>query len=277
MDPKIFKAYDIRGVYPSEINEDDMYYIAQAYAQFVRPKKIALGKDVRESGPKLWVAAATGFIDAGVDVVDIGVISTDMMYFAVAHLGLDGGMIISASHNPREYNGVKMVRKDAVPISGDTGIQDMKKIAQKKEKLHVEHKVIITRQNILDAYAQHCLSFIDPQKIQKLTVVANANFGMAGVATKQMIAEANLPLSVKELNFEPDGSFPKGRPDPLVPENRGETSELVKKTGADFAVAWDADADRCFFFNENGEFIDGYYIVALLASIMLRGHKGEHV
>lgn len=277
MDSKIFKAYDIRGVYPSEINEDDMYYIAQAYAQFVKPKKVVLGKDVRKSGPQLWDAAARGLTDAGVDVVDIGIVSTDMMYFAVAHLKTDGGITISASHNPKEYNGMKLVRKEAIPISGDTGIQDMREIAEKKEKIEAEKKGSIEKADIMDAYVDHCLSFIDSSKVKPMKVVANANFGMAGIAANAMKAKANLPLDFVELNFEPDGDFPKGRPDPLIPENRGETEASVKSSGADFAVAWDADADRCFFFNEKGEFIDGYYIVALLASIMLRGHKGEKV
>lgn len=277
MDSKIFKAYDIRGIYPSEISEDDMYAIAQAYVRVFRPKTIALGKDVRESGPKLWVAAATGFIDAGVDVIDIGTVSTDMMYFATAYLGVDGGISITASHNPREYNGMKLVRKGAIPISGETGIQEIRKIAEKGDKIHVDKKGNISKHDIMDSYVDHCLSFIDPVKVQQMAIVANANFGMAGVVAKKMIEKARLPLKLKELNFEPDGSFPKGRPDPLVPENRGETSELVKKSGSDFAVAWDADADRCFFFDEHGDFIDGYYIVALLASIMLRGHTGENV
>lgn len=277
MDSKIFKAYDIRGIYNSEMNEDDAYLIAQAYVQVFHPKTVALGKDVRESGPKLWVAAATGFIDAGVDVIDIGTVSTDMMYFATAYLGVDGGISITASHNPREYNGMKLVRKGAIPISGETGIQEIRVIAEKGKKIHSTKKGNITKQDIMEAYVDHCLSFIDPAKVKQMTIVANANFGMAGVVVKQMIKKASLPLRLKELNFEPDGSFPKGRPDPLVPENRGETSDLVKKTSSDFAVAWDADADRCFFFDEHGDFIDGYYIVALLASIMLRGHKGENV
>ncbi|MFA5030496.1 MAG: phosphomannomutase/phosphoglucomutase [Patescibacteria group bacterium] len=274
MNSNIFKAYDIRGVYPDDMNEDDAYAIAQAYAQFVKPKKIALGKDVRTSGPSMWNATAQGLINAGVDVVDIGTVSTDMMYFAAAYLELDGGISVTASHNPREYTGMKMVREKAIPISGDTGIQAMQVIAEKGGRMRTDKKGAIMKQDILEPYVDHCLAFIDPAKIKKLRVVANANFGMAGIVAQRMIAKGKLPLEVTPLNFEPDGTFPKGRPDPLVPENRDETSELVKQTHADFAVSWDADADRCFFFDESGNFIDGYYIVALLASIMLRTHPG---
>lgn len=277
MDPKIFKAYDIRGLYPQEMNEEDAYKIAQAYAQFIKPTKVALGKDVRESGPQLWNAAAKGFTDAGVDVIDIGIVSTDMMYFAVVHLKTDGGIIISASHNPREYNGMKLVREEAIPISGDTGIKDMQAIAETGEHIVKEKKGVITQEDIVDAYVIHCLSFIDPAEIKKMNVVANANFGKAGEMTDKMIAKGNLPITIEPLNYEPDGSFPKGRPDPLVPENRGETSQLVKSCGADFAVAWDADADRCFFYDEKGNFIDGYYIVALLSTIMLRDNPGGKI
>jgi len=277
MDSKIFKAYDIRGTYPEQFDEDAAYRIAQAYATFISPKTVALGKDVRESSPRLWDAAMKGFTDAGVNVVDIGTVSTDMMYFAVAHLRLDGGIIISASHNPREYNGMKMVREKAIPISGDTGIQDMRAIAEKGEKVVAEAKGSVTRKDIMDAYVLHCLSFIDPSQMRPMKVVANANFGMAGIAAMEMVKVGKLPVAFEKLNFEPDGSFPKGRPDPLVPENRGETSNAVRSTGARFAVAWDADADRCFFFDETGAFIDGYYVVALLATIMLRDHPGEKV
>lgn len=277
MDSKIFKAYDIRGIYPDEMNADDAYLIAQAYAQFVKPKKVALGKDVRESGPVMWESAANGFTDAGVDVVDIGTVSTDMMYFAAAHLDVDGGISITASHNPREYTGMKVVREKAIPVSGDTGLKEMQAIATKGEKIEAEQKGTIEKVDIMEAYVEHCLSFVDSKKFKPLNVVANANFGMAGIAAKQMVAKARLPITFQELNFTPDGSFPKGRPDPLVPENRGETEAMVKSSKADFAVAWDADADRCFFFDEHGTFIDGYYIVALLASIMLKRNPGEKV
>lgn len=277
VDQSIFKAYDIRGIYPDQLDEKIIYAIAQGYVDLVKPKKVVLGRDVRTSGESLWQAAKQGFVDAGVDVVDIGVVSTDMMYFAVVYLAVDGGLTISASHNPREYNGVKMVRRDAVPISGDSGIVEIKEFVLSKKNITSANLGSSFTENILDAYIEHCISFIDTKKLQPVHIVANANFGMAGVVFDEMIAKADLPVSVERLNFKPDGTFPKGRPDPLVPENRVETAELVRDTNADFAVAWDADADRCFFFDEKGNFIDGYYIVALLASILLEGTQDEKV
>lgn len=277
MDEKIFKAYDIRGIYPGEINAEGVYKIAQAYAIFLQPKKVALGRDVRLSSPELHQAACQGLIDAGVDVVDIGEVSTDMMYFAVAFYNLDGGLTITASHNPREYNGIKMVREKAIPISGDSGIYEIKDLALSGHNKKSKNQGSLEKKDILEDYVKHCLSFIDIKKIKKFSVVANANFGLAGQVLDKIKETARLPIDIIPLNYNPDGSFPKGRPDPLIPENRIETEELIKASKADFGVAWDADADRCFFFDEKGEFIDGYFIVALLAKIMLRGISGEKV
>jgi len=277
MNKGIFKAYDIRGIYPEEIDEDDVYKIAQAYGEFLKPKTVALGRDVRESSPKLWEAAAQGLIDAGINVIDIGEVSTDMMYFAVAFYDLDGGMTITASHNPREYNGIKMVREKAIPISGDSGIYDIRDMALANKKVQSNIKGKIRKKEILIDYVHHCLSFIDTGKIKHFSVVANANFGLAGVVLDKIKEIGNLSLDIVPLNYQPDGSFPKGRPDPLIPENREETELLIKKNKADFGVAWDADADRCFFFDEQGEFIDGYFIVALLVKIILRNTADEKV
>ncbi len=277
MDTSIFKAYDIRGVYPDQINEDLVYKIAQAYTKFVNPKKIILAQDVRESSPALWEAASRGLTDAGVDIVDIGVVSTDMMYFATAHLKTDGGIIISASHNPREYNGMKLVRTEAVPISGDSGIEDIKKMVEEGIELNSEKKGNIEKQDIIDDYIDHCLSFVDVNKIKPIKLVANANFGMAGKVFEKLIKKADLIIDLVPINFTPDGSFPKGRPDPLIPENRDEIEKTIKDEKAGLGIAWDADADRIFFFDEHGDFIDGYYIVALLASILLRDKKDEAV
>lgn len=277
MNEKIFKAYDIRGVYPQEIDAESVYRIAQAYAIFLNPKKIALGRDVRQSSPELWQAAEKGLLEAGVDVMDIGEVSTDMMYFAVAFYGLDGGITITASHNPREYNGLKMVREKAIPISGDSGIYKIKQLVLDGESKKSNKPGRLEKKNIWDDYAKHCLSFIEPKKIKSFKIVANPNFGLAGKVLDKIEKEGKLNLDIKALNYEPDGSFPKGRPDPLIPDNRLETEKLIKETKADFGVAWDADADRCFFFDEKGEFIDGYFIVALLAKIILRGTEGEKV
>ncbi len=277
MNEEIFKAYDIRGVYPQEIDAESVYRIAQAYAIFLNPKKIALGRDVRQSSPELWQAAKNGLLQAGVDVMDIGEVSTDMMYFAVAFYRLDGGITITASHNPREYNGLKMVREKAIPISGDSGIYKIKQLVLDGKNKKSSKPGHLEKKNIWDDYAKHCLSFIDTNRIKSFKIVANPNFGLAGKVLDRIRDIGKLDLDIKALNYEPDGSFPKGRPDPLIPENRLETEKLIKETKADFGVAWDADADRCFFFDEKGEFIDGYFIVALLAKIILRDTDGEKV
>lgn len=277
MDESIFKAYDIRGVYPDQLNEELAYKITQAYTKIFNPKKVVLGRDVRISGPALWEAAARGFTDAGVDVIDIGEVSTDMMYFAAATLPVDGGVTITASHNPREYNGMKMVKENAIPIAGESGVYEIRDVVKEGYEIQVEDKGVITKEAIMDAYIAHCLSFIEPSKIVPMKIVADANFGLAGQVLDRLIAAADLPLEVVPLNYEPDGSFPKGRPDPLIPENRTETGKAVKTSGSSFAVAWDADADRCFFFDEHGDFIDGYFVLALLATIMLRQEPHQNV
>ncbi|MCX6740095.1 MAG: hypothetical protein NTZ49_02605 [Candidatus Parcubacteria bacterium] len=268
INPSIFKAYDVRGIYPTDIDEDAVYKIAQAYVKFVKPKgPIALGKDVRLSSPSLWQSAAKGLTDAGIDVIDIGTISTDMLYFSVAKYGYSGGMTISASHNPKEYNGIKFVREKAIAISGDTGIMEMRDQALKEEQIIEPEKGEVTKKEILADYVKHCLSFIDPKAIKPMKIVANANFGMAGVAVNKILEF--LPIEIVPLDFEPNGNFPKGRPDPMILERRIETEALVKSEKADLGVAWDADADRCFIFDENGDFVDGYYLTAILAQIML--------
>jgi phosphomannomutase len=274
----IFKAYDVRGVYPTEINEDAVYKIAQAYAKVIKPKgTVVLGKDVRLSSHDLWQSAAKGLTDAGIDVADIGTISTDMLYFSVAKYGYSGGMTITASHNPKEYNGIKFIREKAIAISGDTGIMEMRDQALKDEQIIEPEKGEITKKEILADYANHCLSFIDPKLIKPMRIVANANFGMAGVAVNKILE--NLPVTIIPLDFEPNGNFPKGKPDPMIPERRQETSELVRSQQADLGVAWDADADRCFIFDENGDFVDGYYLTAILAQIMLEkfGNKSKKI
>lgn len=275
MDTSIFKAYDIRGVYADQIHGDLVYKIAQSYAGFVKPKKVVLGRDVRVSGPELHAAAAQGLLDAGVDVVDIGVVSTDMMYFAAAKLGVDGGITISASHNPREYNGLKMVREQAIPISGDTGIYTIRDMVADGYTTTAESTGEMSTYDITNEYVDHCVSFIDIKKLRPITIVANANFGMAGKVLEKMIQRHSLPVTVVPLNFEPDGTFPKGRPDPFIPENREEMSKIIVEEKPDFGVAWDADADRVFFFDAEGNFIDGYFILAVLAQLLLDQNKNH--
>ncbi|MCX6744804.1 MAG: phosphomannomutase/phosphoglucomutase [Candidatus Parcubacteria bacterium] len=268
INPSIFKAYDVRGIYPTDIDEDAVYKIAQAYVKVFKPKgAIALGKDVRLSSPSLWQAAAKGINDAGFDVIDIGTISTDMLYFSVAKYGYSGGITISASHNPGEYNGLKFVREKAIAISGDTGIMDMRDQVLKDEQIMEPEKGEIIKKEILTDYVKHCLSFIDPKVIKPMKIVANANFGMAGVAVNKILEF--IPVEIVPLDFEPNGNFPKGRPDPMIPDRRKETEELVRAEKADLGVAWDADADRIFLFDENGEYVDNYFLSAILAKFFL--------
>jgi phosphomannomutase len=273
MTSDIFKAYDIRGIYPTEINEDIVYKIAQAYAKIISPKTVALGRDVRISGDKLWEAAKRGLIDHGVNVIDIGIISTDMLYFAVANYGYDGGITISASHNPAEYNGMKLVRSGAVPVSGDTGIKEIQALVEEGYQFTDPHQGKVTTNDITDSYIEKCLTFINQQNIRHFKVVANAMFGPA----LQNVIRMKLPITLVMLNEKPDGTFPKGQPDPLQEANRIETVEAVKKEKADFGVAWDGDADRFFLFDENGRFIPGYYLTAFLGEYFAQKNKGAKI
>lgn len=273
----IFRAYDIRGIYPQEVNEELAYKIGQAYAKFLNPKTVILGRDVRTSGPALFEAVKNGLIDHGVNVVDIGVVSTDMMYFAVADYGYDGGLMVTASHNPREYNGFKMVREKGKPISGDSGIMEIRDLFLKNYNYQAPQKGEVAARDVIDDYVQKVLSVVDIQKIKShsFKIVANINFGPTARSLRKL-AEF-LPLEIIWLNEEPNGEFPKGRPDPLVLENRQEAIELVKKNKADLGVAWDADADRIFFTDETGRFLSGYFTTAVLASCLLKKYPGAKI
>ncbi len=267
MNPEIFKAYDIRGIYPTELNAEDAKNIAMAYASWLKPKKVALGRDVRLSGPELWQAAADGLTEMGVDVVDIGVISTDMLYFSVSNYGFDGGITLSASHNAKEYNGMKMVREEARPISIDSGIAEIRDLAMQGEFTPAEAKGSITKLEILADYISKMTSFVKTNKIKPLKVLANPNFGAAGAAIEKLAEIYSTELT--KLNFEPDGNFPKGKPDPMQAAVRAETEEIAKSGHFDFTAIWDADADRCFFFDEKGNFILPYYITGLMMDYFL--------
>ena len=276
IDKSIFKAYDIRGVYPEQINEDLVYSIAQAYVKLVNPKKVAVGCDMRLSGEAFKQALVRGLTDSGVDVVDLGLVSTDTLYFAVPFLGLDGGIQATASHNPKEFGGLKMVREKGYPISGDSGIYQIRDMVSEGFKFMAETKGNLSTKDVSEEYIAHVLSMVDVKKLKPLKVVANTNFGMASVALKRL--EKLLPIEFVEiLNGNLDGNFPKGRPDPLVPENRTETQEAIRKHGADLGVAWDADADRCFFFDETGRFLSGYFTTAVLSEIMLARYPKSKV
>lgn len=272
----IFRAYDIRGVYPDEIDEETVHGIARGYVTIFAPDEVAVGMDARLSSPPLKESLIEGLLESGTDVIDIGEATTDMLYFAVGRYDYAGGIIVSASHNPREYNGLKMVREKVTAISSDTGLFEIRDLLKSgtQPAPKAARRGTARNQNILDDYTEHVLSFIDAGAIRPFSFVANANFGFVGAPLRR-IAE-RLPLDITPLNFEPDGSFPKGRPDPLIEENRVETQRLIGETGADFGAAWDADADRVFFFDETGRFISGAYTTALLAAIMLEKHGSDN-
>lgn len=281
VNPKIFKAYDIRGIYPDEINEIDTYKITKAFCQYLRPSEIVIGCDIRLSSPSLKKAAIKAATDGGIKVIDVGTISTDMLYFAVANYSYAGGLSVTASHNPKEYNGMKIVREKSMPISSDSGLFDIRDIAIKDEskitnyELSEENLNLIEKKDILDDYIAKIKTFADFNKFKKFKIIANPNFGMAGKVLDKLLEGTD--IEIIKINYEPDGNFPKGRPDPLIPENREEISKLITDSGADFGVAWDADADRCFFFTEKGEFIEGYFITATLAKIFLERSAGEEI
>lgn len=271
-----FRAYDIRGVYPTDLNEEDYYRIARAYTYLFHPTSMVVGRDARISSPSLAESLISGFVDAGVNVVDIGGITTDMLYFAVGAHDYSGGIVVSASHNPKEYNGMKMVREKAAAISSETGLFDIRDAlkAEKDKEVKSATRGKVEQKDVLDDYLKHVLGFIDQDAIKQFTFVGNANFGYVCFPAAELIRK--LRLNLIPLNFVPDGSFPKGPPDPMLPENRIETQKLTKESQASFAVAWDADADRCMFFDEQGEFISGAYVTAMLADILLEKHGSKN-
>ena len=271
-----FRAYDIRGVYPIDLDEGAFYRIAKAYTYLFYPKTMVVGMDARESGPALKKSLTAGFVDAGVNVIDIGGITTDMLYYAVGSSDYSGGIVVSASHNPKQYNGAKMVREKAAAISSDNGLFEIRDIIKAGKDLSVtsETKGTVTEKNVLNGYVEHVLSFIDRDLIKPFRVIANANFGYVGGGV-QIIAD-KLGLNLTTLNFTPDGTFPKGTPDPMQPANRAETEAMMRGGGFELAAIWDADADRCTFLDENGEFISGAYVTALLADVLLTKHGGNN-
>jgi phosphomannomutase len=272
-----FRAYDIRGVYPTDLDEESFYRMAKAYTYLFHPKIMVVGMDARESGPALKQALTNGFIDAGVDVVDIGGVTTDMIYYAVgASAEYSGGIVVSASHNPKEYNGAKMVKEKAAAISSDTGLFEIRDIikADKDKSVTSDKKGAVTQRDVLKGYVEHVLGFIDRDAIKPFHLLANANFGYVGSGI-DLIANT-LGLNLTRLNWEPDGTFPKGTPDPMQEANRAESEDAVRNGDFHFAAIWDADADRCMFLDEKGEFISGAYVTALLADVLLTKHGGDN-
>jgi phosphomannomutase len=272
----IFKAYDIRGLYPSEINEEAARLIGRGFVSYLGAQRIAVSRDMRLSSPSIAAAFIAGATEQGADVVDYGMMGTDMMYFAVARDGHDGGVQITASHNPKEYNGIKMVRKEAFPLSGDAGINDIRDlIASGNLPAPAERPGTVSHEDVVDDYVKHVLSFIDPARIQPFNVVLDAGNGMAGLVAPKLFA--GLPCKVTTMCFEVDGTFPNHEANPLIEENRRDIVQRVIRDTADIGIAWDGDADRVFFIDGSGEFIAGDFITALLAEAFLLKHPGAKI
>jgi len=270
-----FKAYDIRGRIPDELNRDLVYRIARGYAAFVRPQRVAVGYDIRLSSPEFAGAVADGLTDSGVDVVDVGCCGTEEVYFATFHLGLDGGIMVTASHNPADYNGLKLVRDAAKPISADTGLEEIERIVLSGAFPRPDRKGAVERRDLSAEYVAHLLTYVDIPSLRPLKIVSNPGNGGAGRVMERL--ERHLPFRIVPVHHEPDGNFPNGIPNPLLPERRRDTSEAVVREKADLGIAWDGDFDRCFLFDETGGFIEGYYIVGLLAGQVLRKHPGGKI
>jgi len=273
---KCFKAYDIRGRVPDELNEDIAYRLGRAFACTAGEGAVVVGFDIRRDSPAFAEAVIRGLNDEGRDAIDIGLCGTEEVYFQTFHREVAGGVMVTASHNPIDYNGMKLVREGSRPISGDTGLRDIEQLVENNDFGPAKsQRGAITRDHDKSAYIQHLLSYIDSRAIRPLKVVVNAGNGGAGGVID--LLDAHLPLEFIRIHHEPDGSFPNGIPNPLLPENRAATAEAVRKHGADFGIAWDGDFDRCFLFDANGEFIEGYYIVGLLAAQLLQKHPGAKI
>ena len=276
LNPDIFKAYDIRGIYPGEINEDAARAIGVAFVAYLGARRIAVGRDMRLSSPSVAQAFIDGATSQGADVVDYGMIATDMLYFAVARDGHDGGVQITASHNPGQYNGIKMVRQEAFPLSSEEGISEIRDtIARDSAPPPAATRGRVTTANVLDAYVTHVMSFIDPGLIAPFNVVLDAGSGMAGLVAPRLFER--LPCRTTRLCFEIDGRFPNHEANPLIEENRRDSVERVIAERADIGIAWDGDADRCFFIDGRGEFVSGDFITALLAEAFLLKHPGATI
>ena len=279
-----FKAYDIRGRLGEELNEAIAYRIGRAFGEWLQggqgAKTVVVGGDVRLTSEALKLALANGLMDAGVNVIDLGMTGTEEIYFATFHLGVDGGVEVTASHNPLDYNGMKLVREGSKPISGDTGLKDIQRMAEANQFSPVTQRGTLTQQSCLAAYVQHLLGYITPQHFKPLKLVVNAGNGAAGHMVDALEAEfqrLQIPITLVKVYNTPDGTFPHGIPNPLLPECRADTSNAVLAHQADMGIAWDGDFDRCFLFDENGAFIEGYYIVGLLAEAFLKKQPGAKI
>lgn len=275
-----FKAYDIRGKLGTELNEEIAYKVGRAYGQIYQPKTVVVGCDVRLTSEDLKQATIRGLNDAGVDVLDLGMTGTEEVYFGAFHLDVQGGIEVTASHNPMDYNGMKLVRENARPISADSGLKDIQTLAESEQFIEVEKKGSTQKYNILPEFIEHLLTYIDPAKIRPLKLVMNAGNGAAGHvvdAIEEKFKALNIPVEFIKIHNHPDGTFPNGIPNPILVENRDSTRNAVLIHHADMGIAWDGDFDRCFLFDEKGQFIEGYYIVGLLAQAFLLKQSGEKI
>ena len=276
LDPKVFKAYDVRGIYPTELDEDGAYAIGRAYMEQFEPRRIAVGRDMRVSSPSMAAALIRGATEGGADVLDLGLVGTEMVYFAVGELELDGGVAVTASHNPKEYTGMKIVRRGALPVGGDSGLLDIRDRALALgDPSGDQTPGEVQEYDVWPAYVERVLSFVDVSAIKPLRVVIDAANGMAGVMLPPVLER--LPIEAIRHYFEPDGTFPNHEPNPLLPENRKFIVEQTTSEDADFGVAFDGDADRCFFVDDEGDFVPGDFVTALLAESVLEKSPGGKI
>ncbi len=272
-----FKAYDLRGKVPEELNPDLAYVVGRVYGVLFAPTgPVAVGHDIRLSSPALTRSLIRGLNDGGTDALDLGLCGTELVYFAAARPGMGGGIMVTASHNPKEYNGMKLVRSGAVPIGGDSGLRELeRRVLRGDPGPKAAHTGGSRPEPMLSDYVAKLLTFVDRERLRPLRIVANGGNGCAGPILDALLP--HLPFEVVTIQHAPDGTFPNGVPNPLLPENRNVTRDAVRREGADLGVAWDGDCDRCFFFDETGAFVDGYYIVGLLARDMLARYPGESI
>jgi phosphomannomutase len=275
LDPKVFKAYDVRGLYPAEIDEEGAYAIGRGYVEQFEPKRMAVGRDMRLSGPSMQAEVMRGAADAGADVLDLGMIGTEMLYFAVGELGLDGGIVVTASHNPKEYTGMKIVRRGALPVGGESGLLDVRDRALSGARHRAGTAGTVAPYDIWPAYVDRVMSFVDVSEVRPLRIVIDAANGMAGAMLPPVLAR--LPVEVVRCFFEPDGSFPNHEPNPLLPQNREFIVAKTLEEGADLGVAFDGDADRCLFVDDTGEFVPGDFATALFAEAVLTKEPGARI
>jgi phosphomannomutase len=276
VNPSIFKAYDIRGLYPSEVNEDAARQIGRGFVAYLQARRIAVSRDMRISSPAVAAAFIQGAREQGADVVDYGMLATDMMYFAVARDGHDGGAQITASHNPKQYNGIKLVRREAFPLSGNAGLEEIRDMIEGGTlPAPAATPGALSTMTVMEDYVVHVMSFIDPSIVKPFNVVLDAGSGMAGLVAPRLFER--LPCRTTRLCFDVDGTFPNHEANPLIEENRRDIVERVVRDRADIGIAWDGDADRCFFIDGSGEFVAGDFVTALLAEAFLLRHPGAKI